>query len=200
MTAPATESLADRATAAFVAYRSGDPAALGTLVDVVTPVLWHIARGCGLDRDTAEDVVQSTWVKLYETGERIAEPRAVLAWLATTARREAWRVSERMGRSMPTDFDVPLPPRGEQLGTTSPPDPEGEVLRDERDRRLWEHVRRLNPRCQQLMRVICFADMPNYAELSESMGMPVGSIGPTRGRCLAALRKALLGDPHWSLT
>ncbi|WP_028707445.1 RNA polymerase sigma factor [Propionicicella superfundia] len=200
MTASATDTLPGRATAAFTAYRDGDVGALGTLVDLVTPVLWHAARACGLDAATAEDVVQGTWVKLYEGGDRIAEPGAILAWLVTTTRRESWRVSARLGRATPTDFDEPVPPRGEPLGTASAADPEQEVLRDDRDRRLWDHVQRLSPRCQVLMRVICFADAPNYAVLAESLGMPVGSIGPTRGRCLAALRKALLTDPHWSLT
>jgi len=47
------------------------------------------------------------------------------------------------------------------------------------------------------IRVIAFADKPDYAHLAESLGMPVGSIGPTRGRCLAKLRDLLAGDPHW---
>ena len=68
---------------------------------------------------------------------------------------------------------------------------------DERQRRLWEHVKALPERCRQLLSVIAFADRPDYARLAEALGMPVGSIGPTRGRCLAKLRDVLTGDPRW---
>ncbi len=198
MRTAATDSLSQRAAAAYAAYRDGDPNALGTLVDIVTPVLWHLVRGCGLDSATAEDVVQGSWVKLYEVGDRITQPAAVLSWLVTTTRRDAWRVAARLSKTSPTDLDDPTAPRGDPISATPPPDPEAEALRDERDRALWAHVERLSPRCQMLVRVICYAEAPNYAELAESLGMPVGSIGPTRGRCLAALRKALLADAHWS--
>ena len=67
-------------------------------------------------------------------------------------------------------------------------------------RRLWEHFVTLSPKCQQILRVVSMGGAPDYASLSTAMGVPVGSIGPTRGRCLAALRKALLDDPDWSLT
>jgi DNA-directed RNA polymerase specialized sigma24 family protein len=75
--------------------------------------------------------------------------------------------------------------------------PDEVVLRDSRQRRLWEHVGALSDRCRELMRVIAFADRPDYAFIAESLGMPVGSIGPTRGRCLAKLRQVLASDPHW---
>ena len=75
--------------------------------------------------------------------------------------------------------------------------PEEVVLRDARQRRLWEHVQGLPDRCRELMRVIAFADRPDYALIAESLQMPVGSIGPTRGRCLAKLRQVLASDPQW---
>ena len=71
------------------------------------------------------------------------------------------------------------------------------MFRDDRQRRLWEHVQGLPERCRELMRVIAFADRPDYALIAESLGMPVGSIGPTRGRCLAKLRQLLASDPQW---
>ena len=75
--------------------------------------------------------------------------------------------------------------------------PEELVLRDARQRALWSHVRGLPERCRELMRVIAFADRPDYAQIAESLGMPVGSIGPTRGRCLQKLRTLLEdGDHH----
>jgi len=62
---------------------------------------------------------------------------------------------------------------------------------------LWDHFRQLTPRCQALLRVIAFSDKPDYAAISEALGMPLGSIGPTRGRCLAKLRESLTADPTW---
>jgi len=66
--------------------------------------------------------------------------------------------------------------------------------------RLWRHFVTLSPKCQQILRVVCMGGAPDYAGLAEAMGVPIGSIGPTRGRCLTALRRALLDDPNWSLT
>jgi hypothetical protein len=61
-------------------------------------------------------------------------------------------------------------------------------------------VTKLNPRCQALLRVVAFATKPDYAAISAALGMPVGSIGPTRGRCLSTLRAALSNDPRWSMS
>ena len=75
--------------------------------------------------------------------------------------------------------------------------PEERVIEDERQSRLWGHVQALPERCRQLLGVIAYADKPDYAALAEALGMPVGSIGPTRGRCLAKLRDALGKDVAW---
>ena len=64
---------------------------------------------------------------------------------------------------------------------------------------LWRHIEQLSDRCRTLLRVIAFADRPDYAELAKSLGMPQGSIGPTRGRCLAKLRVLLADDPAWEV-
>ena len=68
--------------------------------------LWQLARASGLDRETAEDVVQTTWLTLVRAGESITEPRAVAGWLCTTARREAWRVSKQSSRQQPSDDET----------------------------------------------------------------------------------------------
>jgi DNA-directed RNA polymerase specialized sigma24 family protein len=75
--------------------------------------------------------------------------------------------------------------------------PEERVLRDDGDGRLWQHIAQLSERCQALLRVIAFADRPDYASVARALGMPIGSIGPTRGRCLAKLRQQLAADAAW---
>lgn len=67
----------------------------------------------------------------------------------------------------------------------------------EKQRVLWQHVQELTPRCRELLRVIAFSDRADYTQLAQALGMPVGSIGPTRGRCLGKLRTSLTADPRW---
>lgn len=190
---PVSESLASRAASLFRAFRAGDEAKMAELVTLVTPILWHTARAQRLDRELAEDVVQTTWLALVRSSESISDPQAVLQWLIVSARREAWRVVKQAGRAEPREFEP-------DDVVSSPQDlPEERVLRDDRTSRLWQHIAQLNERCRELLRVIAFADRPDYARVAEALGMPVGSIGPTRGRCLAKLRQILANDPAWEL-
>jgi len=182
------QSLATRAAAAFSAYRDGEVRAMDELVDLLTPVLWHTARAQNVPEAVAQDAVQTAWLRLVENAERIKDPQAVMGWLIVTVRRETWRVNKAHGRE---DHDI-----DENL-TDAIPDPSTLVLRREGHRVLWAHFQQLPQNCQALLRVIAFADRPDYAAVSESLGMPVGSIGPTRGRCLAKLRTALANDPAW---
>lgn len=159
------------------------------LVRLMTPVLWHVVRAYGLERTLAEDVVQTTWMRLVRGQATVTDGRAVSAWLTTTARREAWKVAKAHGRvdtAEADDLDALLP---EQASAE-----EHATLTDER-RRLWVAVQRLAERCQRLLRVIAFEDRPDYARLAEDLSMPVGSIGPTRQRCLSKLRAMLDASP-----
>jgi RNA polymerase sigma factor (sigma-70 family) len=199
MNAEPVESMTDRAAEAFRDYQEGAAERMADLVDLLTPTLWHVARACRLDRQSAEDVVQVAWMRLVEHADGIEESQAIVAWLVTTVRRESWRVSKQAQRTRPDDFEDNLDPLQETVvGPRQAPDPAEVAALEDRRQRLWEHIAALTPRCQQLLRIICFAESPNYAAISQDLGMPVGSIGPTRGRCLATLRKALLSDPHWS--
>ncbi|MGB7817254.1 MAG: sigma-70 family RNA polymerase sigma factor [Ornithinibacter sp.] len=190
------EGLAMRAAHAFRAYRDGDPSGMSTLVEDVTPLLWSVARRQGLDRPAAEDVVQGAWLKLVEHSTSITDPQAVLKWLMTTTKRDAWHSSSRDRREEPgSAADV-----ADQEVDEVSPSPELSVLQGEDMHLVWHHLSLLSERCQALLRVIAFADRPDYASVAESLGMPVGSIGPTRGRCLAKLRLALTDDPRWEMT
>ena len=186
------DSLAVRAGRIFDQYRQGDQAAMADLVQLLTPILWHTVRAVRLDAATAEDVLQCVWITLVRKGGTITEPAAVLQWLIVTARREAWRVTRVSSRVRLESLEV--------AGGDEPAEPdtvEDQVLRADADRRLWLHVEALPERCRVLLRVIAFADRPDYSELARALGMPQGSIGPTRGRCLAKLRQALAADPAW---
>ena len=98
------------------------------------------------------------------------------------------------GRAIPTDEF----PEGDVGGIPASLDPAAEAMLREDQRSLWRSVSRLSERCQALLRIIAFVDRPDYGAVSEALGMPVGSIGPTRGRCLAKLRSLLTADPSWS--
>lgn len=171
----------------FRRWRAGDPQGLDDLVRCLSPVLWHVVRAHGLDTERAQDVVQATWLTFVRRQDAIDEPQAVAAWLTTTARREAWRVAKTAARTIAV--------AAETLDGELPPDRSAEsvaVTEDERER-LWGCVQQLSQRCQRLMRIVAFEDRPDYRRLAEEMQIPVGSIGPTRGRCLDKLR-ALLAD------
>lgn len=174
-----------RAASRFQAWRDGDPHAMDELVRLMTPVLWHVVRAYGLQPTLAEDVVQTVWLRLVRGHDAIKDADAVSAWLTTTARREAWRVGKADGRSDATedaDLEALLPAAASA---------EDEATAADAATRLWAAVRRLDERCRRLMRVIAFDERPDYAGIARDLGMPLGSIGPTRRRCLVKLRALL---------
>jgi RNA polymerase sigma factor (sigma-70 family) len=187
------DGLASRSGRLFEAYRAGDEAKMADLVQVLTPILWHTVRSVRLDSATTEDVLQTVWLTLVRKADTITEPQAVLQWMVVTARREAWRVAKATARVRPEDLES----AAGQDQTPSEDSVEDDVVTADTRARLWRHIQRLPERCQALLRVIAFADRPDYAQIARSLGMPQGSIGPTRGRCLAKLRVALSADPAW---
>jgi RNA polymerase sigma factor (sigma-70 family) len=184
-------TLACRAGEIFELFRAGHAEAMAELVSLLTPILWHTVRGQRLDATTTEDVLQTTWLALIRKADSIDDPRSVLQWMIVTARREAWRVSRGQAKTTPQELD------DDDFVSAESDSPEGLALRTATERVLWSHIATLPDRCRQLLRVIAFADRPDYAELARSLGMPIGSIGPTRGRCLAKLRVSLTTDPRW---
>jgi RNA polymerase sigma factor (sigma-70 family) len=196
------ETLVSKAARAFAAFQAGDRAAFDDLVATVTPLMWHTVRGQGVDPTAAEDVVQTVWMSLLHSAENVRDPQTVVKWLLTSARRESWRVTKRTRADVSRTAAIfgvdgeeilSIPVQRESL-------PDEVVLRDTNQQLLWQHVQELPERCRTLIRVIAFADKPDYAQIAESLGMPVGSIGPTRGRCLAKLRDQLSRDPEWEGT
>jgi RNA polymerase sigma factor (sigma-70 family) len=177
------------ATGALLAQAAaGDERAWNALVAQHTRLLWSVARSYRLDQADAADVVQTTWLRLLEHLHRIEDPTRLVGWLVTTARRECLRVLRRSGRErLVVDEDA-------ALDIVDDDDPvETRLITDERNATLWRAFRRLPERCQRLLRIA--VAMPQaYDEVSTALGMPVGSIGPTRARCLVQLRKLLAGS------
>ena len=175
------------ATATLLARAAqGDQGAWNELVDEHSRLLWSVARSFRLDAADANDVVQTTWLRLLEHLDRIEDPSRLIGWLVTTARREAMRVLRRSGRERPVIEDTVLdrPDEGPPIDSA--------LLQDERNRALWQAFARLNEKCRQLLRV-AVTHPQAYDEISEALGMPIGSIGPTRRRCLTQLRELLEG-------
>lgn len=198
VTARRVDTLSGRAAAALEAYRAGDPALLADLVREATPLLWHIVRGQGVERDEAEDVVQGVWLAFVRSTTSIRDPEAVLKWLVVSARRAAWQaVGRRRDEARRTTAlpDAEWSPAAELR--SSEPAPDEPVLVAERDRTLWATFLRLPERCQQLLRFVAMADRPDYRAIAEVTGMQVTAVGVTRGRCLAKLRALLDADEGW---
>lgn len=170
-------------TALLRAAEDGDVAAWNSLVERFTNLLWSIARGHRLGGADAADVVQTTWLRLVENLGRIQDPERLPGWLATTARHECLRTLRRSGRELPTESDDTT---FDLTDATAPLD--ARLLTEERDAQLWHCFEALQPRCQRLLRILLADPAPTYAEVSAALDLPIGSIGPTRARCLERLR------------
>lgn len=165
---------------------NGDPRAWEGLVDKYGRLIWSITRDFKLVESDAADVFQTTWMRLIEHIDRIDHPDRVGSWLAATARNECLRslaAHKKVVLAHEDDsFDRP---------TTHEPEIDEALLAAERADVVREAMTHLPQRWQRLMEML-MADPPaSYAEISDELGLPVGSIGPTRGRCLARLRVLL---------
>jgi RNA polymerase sigma factor (sigma-70 family) len=165
--------------------RAGDEGAWVRLTDRYTNLLWSVARAMRLDRADAADAVQTTWLRLIERLDSLREPEHLGSWLVTTARRECLATLRRGAR-----VRTGLSDGWEELPDVTDPLDEA-LLREERDVALWKAFGRLNARCQTLLRALMADPPPSYAEVSQALGLPVGSIGPTRQRCLNTLREVM---------
>jgi RNA polymerase sigma factor (sigma-70 family) len=175
------------AASLVLAAAGGEQQAWDELVERFGGLVWAIARAHRLGPADAADVSQTTWLRLVEHLHRLRDPEHVGGWLATTARNECLRVIRRANRELPDDnLDAELDSSGEQA-----PSPESVVLSNERRRLLWRALSRLSQRCQLLLRALAASPESSYAEVSAALAIPVGSIGPTRARCLEHLRREL---------
>ncbi|NTW42243.1 MAG: sigma-70 family RNA polymerase sigma factor [Cellulomonadaceae bacterium] len=195
---PQAPNLAGRASAALAAYRAGQTHLLEAFVREATPLLWHIVRSQGVERDDADDVVQGVWLAFVRSTTTIREPEALLGWLVVSARRAAWEASRRRRLEAARTTQLPdgeLAPARELRSLE--PSPDEPVLTAERDRALWRLFSGLPERCQQILRMVAVADRPDYKAIAAAAGIQVTAVGVTRGRCLAKLRTLLDQDNGW---
>jgi RNA polymerase sigma factor (sigma-70 family) len=170
------------------AAADGDASAWRELTRRYTPLLHHIARSYRLNHADSADVVQLTWLRMVENLSRLREPRAIGAWLCTTVRRESQLTGRRAQRVVPVaEFEFREEPS--RLGVDV--NVEEEMERRERAWRLHAAVIRLPDSDRRLLGLLMSSPPPSYREMAAKLGRPIGSIGPSRARCLARLRREL---------
>lgn len=156
----------------------GDLDAWAEIIRRFAPMVRRVARGFRLCDADAEDVAQVTWLALLDHIGRLRRPEALAGWLATTARRESLRVLQGQVRESPT---------GEVECHDEDPSPEALLLAEEHRQAVRRVVDGLGPRRAALVQLLI--DDSAYAEIAHRLDMPVGSIGPTWGRCAERLRR-----------
>jgi RNA polymerase sigma factor (sigma-70 family) len=158
----------------------GTESAWREIVRRYSPLVFSVCRNHGLTGADADDVCGNVWLRLVANLIRIREPEALPGWLATTARRECLGLLRDRRRQVP---------QGREFTDETEPAADSSLLVEERHEAIRGAVARLPERDQELLTML-FADPPaSYTEISTSLGIPIGAIGPTRQRCLARARR-----------
>jgi RNA polymerase sigma factor (sigma-70 family) len=152
------------------------------LVERYSRLVWSVPRSFRLSHADAADVYQCTWLCLAEQLTRIRRPEHLATWLVRTATRQSIAVVRARGREVSLDLWEP---------ESTLPAPDEVAITNDRQRRLWSALMTLNERCQRLLRIAAHSPELSYAQVAEALGMNVGSVGSTRSRCLAELRRKL---------
>lgn len=166
------------------AAANGDEGAWKLIVTKYLPLVYSVIGKFGLSRTDAQDVNQTVWLRLVEHLDDLRDPRALPGWIAVTTRNEALRVIKSRGRTVQVD------PMADQAFDVQPRSPsiDEDLLRSERRQVLRDALAELPSKQRELL-LLLVADPPvSYREISERLGIPVGSIGPTRSRYLDRLR------------
>jgi RNA polymerase sigma factor (sigma-70 family) len=178
--------------------QAGDAAAWRALVQRHQRLVHAIVRRGGLDEHAAADVFQTVFTRLVQALPTLAQPERLSAWIVTTTKRELWLQVERSRRQVsltPVDEDSDALQGPEVADPALQPDQTLEHL--QQVWRVREGLQALDERCRTLL-TLTFSDdedRPGYDEVSRRLGMPVGSIGPTRQRCLDKLKRLLERGP-----
>jgi len=177
------------------AAAAGDHRSWERLVDKYARLIWAITRDFKLGESDAADVAQATWLRLLEHIDRIEYPERVGSWLAATARNECLRSLAARKRVVLAHDEIQL----EGVAAAEPEVDEG-LLAAERAQVVREALTHLPRRWQQLLELLMSDPPVSYAEISDRLDLPIGSIGPTRRRCLARLQVLLhpaINEAQW---
>lgn len=171
------------------------PGAWDRLVERYGRLVLAVPRDLGLSDADCDEVFQATWIALFEQIELIRQPSSLGSWIITTAQRQCWRLRRRTQRQR----EQPGLERAAGLPDLRP-EPSEQAERLERESLVREALDELRPRCRELLVRLFLtptggevAEKDSYAAISRELGMPVGSIGPTRLRCLQELARILGG-------
>jgi RNA polymerase sigma factor (sigma-70 family) len=168
--------------------RNQDPRAWSELVDRFQNLVYSVARRYGLNEDDAGDVFTATFQALLQNLDRIQVAQTLPRWLAVTASREAMRMRRINSRYASTeDQGLTL----DDILADEEQSAEENAIQAELGEELRKAVHSLQERCRELLKLLYLSDEMPYQEIAEKLGMPIGAIGPTRGRCLEKLRKNL---------
>lgn len=182
-------------SALIQACLSGDAEAWEALIERYEGFIYSQALRCDLPPAEASDVFQDVCLRLYHHLEELRDTSRLAGWLSSTTRREAWRVGKKMRSTISTDnpeLNISLD-NGVGLNQNENNHPENTIL-EEADRALvWQAMDSLPDQCKQLLTLLYKEESSaSYAEITQRMNLPSGSIGPTRARCLKRLQKILL--------
>ena len=164
----------------------GDQEAWNEIVERYSPLVWSICARFQLTRPDTDDVGQGVWLMLVENIRNLRQPAALPGWLATTTRNECLRVLRTARKYDPDGLpaDDMMPPDVDDRAIDK------DLLEAELNVALRAAFAELQPACHKLLSLLILDPPPSYAEISSALGMPVGSIGPTRARCLEYLRRS----------
>ena len=165
--------------------RDGDRQAWEAIVERYAPLVWSICRRYRLADADANDVGQSVWLQLVDQIGKIRDPAALPGWLATTTRRECSRIVRAAQRMQPPGYVLDVGNIADERAAIA----DDELLLAERHAALREALCYLPPACQQLIALLAEDPPLPYAQIGARLGIPVGSIGPSRSRCLDKLRR-----------
>lgn len=163
----------------FVRCLAGDNAAWDRVISAHAPLVYAVARAQGLKEDQCDDVAQSVFSALVRRIASIRDAQALPAWLITSTKREAWRVRRASVKLQPGEAE---------------PDHQNESSLDKLEsvHQVRRALEELGGRCKELLTLLFLADgSPDYQVISQTLEIPVGSIGPTRARCLAKLAEMM---------
>lgn len=174
--------------------RAGDASAWEMLVRRYQRLVYAIVRRAGLDEQTAADIFQTVFVRLLQHLPRITEPDRLQAWIVTTAKREAWLQHKRSARLVSltaTGSDTGAADGADEGPADDAPGPDEAVARWQQIAQVRRALEALDEKCRRLLQALFSDEGIGYDEAARRLGVPIGSIGPTRARCLDKLRRSI---------